>query len=101
MNMTRILLREKNLSNDYWVTIVASSIYIVNRYPTTPCKDKIPQDAKIGKMLNVSHLRMFGSIDFGHIPEGIRKKLDNRNEKCIIVGHSEQSKTYKYKPITK
>jgi hypothetical protein len=55
MNMARIMLREKSLSNEYWVEVVACSIYILNRSPTTSVKDKVPQEAWSGPKLNVSH----------------------------------------------
>jgi transposase InsO family protein len=55
MNMARSMLREKNLSNDYWVEAVVYSMYILNRSPTTSVKDKVPQEAWSGTKLNVSH----------------------------------------------
>jgi len=37
-----------------------------------------------------------------HIPDQKRRKLDDKGEKCIFLGVSEQSKAYKlYNPITK
>jgi hypothetical protein len=52
--------------------------------------------------LNVSHFIIFGCITFSHIPEEMRKKLDNRSEKCIFIGYNEQSKAYRlYNPVTK
>jgi hypothetical protein len=102
MNMARSMLREKNLSNDYWDEVVACSVYILNRSPTTSVKDKVPQEAWSGTKLNVSHFKIFGCIAFAHIPEELRKKLDNRSEKCIFIGYSEQSKAYRlYNPVTK
>jgi hypothetical protein len=37
-----------------------------------------------------------------HIPSELRKKLDERSEKCIFTGYSETTKAYRlYNPITK
>ena len=81
MNMTTILLREKSLSNLFWVEAVACSVYILNRSPTTSVEMKVPQEAWSATKLNVSHLRTFGCIAFTHIPSELRKKLDDRSEK--------------------
>jgi hypothetical protein len=36
-----------------------------------------------------------------HVPKQLRIKLDDRSEKCIFTGYSEQSKAYRlYNPIT-
>lgn len=51
---------------------------------------------------NVSHFRIFGCIAYAHVPKQLRKKLDDRSDKCIFLGYDEESKAYKlYKPITK
>jgi hypothetical protein len=37
-----------------------------------------------------------------HVPKELRRKLDDRSEKCIFLGHSDQSKAYKlYNMVTK
>ena len=59
MNMARSLLREKCLSNLFWVEAVACSVYLLNRSPTTSVQMKVPQEAWSGTKLNVDHLRIF------------------------------------------
>jgi hypothetical protein len=74
----------------------------LNRSPTTKLKLKVPQEALSGTKLNVVHIRTFGCITYTHIPSELRKKLDDRSEKCIFTGYSETSKAYKlYNPISK
>jgi hypothetical protein len=102
MNMARSLLKDKCLSNTFWVEAVACSTYLLNRSPTTSLKMKVPQEAWSGTKLNVAHLRTFGCIAYTHIPSELRKKLDDRSEKCIFTGYSETSKAYRlYNPISK
>jgi hypothetical protein len=101
-NMARTLLKEKNLSNIFWAEVVACSFYLLNRSPTTSLKMKVPQEAWSGTNLNVAHLRTFGCIAYAHIPSELRKKLDDRSEKCIFTGYSETTKSYRlYNPISK
>ena len=35
----------------------------------------------------MSHLRIFGSICYRHIPAALWRKLDDRGEKLILVGY--------------
>jgi hypothetical protein len=102
MNMERTLLKEKSLSNRFWAEAVACSVYLLNRSPTISVKMKVPQEAWSGTKINVAHLRTFGCIAYAHIPSELRKKLDEKSDKCIFTGYSETSKAYRlYTPITK
>ena len=50
----------------------------------------------------VDHFKTFGCIACVHIPNEKREKLDDKGEKCIFLGVSDQSKAYKpYNPSTK
>jgi hypothetical protein len=55
-----------------------------------------------GSKVNVYHFKNFGCVAFSHVPEELRKKIDDRSEKYIFIGYSEQSKAYKlYNHVTK
>ncbi|KAF7150925.1 hypothetical protein RHSIM_Rhsim02G0113200 [Rhododendron simsii] len=61
-----------------------------------------PEEAWSGRRPAVDHFRIFGCVAYAHIPDQKRKKLDDKGEKCIFLGVSDQSKAYKlYNPITK
>ena len=95
-------MEEKNLSNTFWAEAVACSVYLLNRSPTTKLKLKVPQEAWSGTKFNVAHLRTFRCIAYARIPSELRKKLDDKREKCIFTRYSETSKAYRlYNPITK
>jgi hypothetical protein len=102
MNMARSMLKAKNLSNEYWSEAVACSVYILNLSPTSSLENQVPQEAWSGMKSSVSHFKVFGCVAYAHVPEEMRRNLDDRSEKCIFVGYSEQSKAYRlYNPITK
>jgi len=62
----------------------------------------VPEEAWTGIKLDVSHIRIFGYVAYAHIPNKLRQKLDNKSEKCIFLGYSDQSKVYLlYNPITR
>jgi hypothetical protein len=64
-------------------------------------RDLVPQEAWDGKSCNVSHFKNFGCVAFAHVPAEMRRKLDDRSERCIFVRYSDESREYKlYNPIT-
>ena len=74
----------------------------MNRCPTSGVHDITPHEKFFGKKPDLSHVRIFGSIAYVHIPDATRQKLDPKSEKCILVGYSLEQKGYKcYNPITR
>ena len=50
----------------------------------------------------MTHIRIFGCVAYAHVSDEMRKNLDNKGEKCIFVGYSDESKAHKlYNPLTK
>jgi hypothetical protein len=45
---------------------------------------------------DVSHLRIFGTISYIHIPKAERRKLDSKSLKCYFVGYSPTQKAYRF-----
>ncbi|KAA0038926.1 integrase [Cucumis melo var. makuwa] len=102
MEMARSMLKAKNLPNEFWGDAVACTVYILNRAPTKSVPGMTPYEAWCGEKPSVSHLRVFGSIAYSHIPNQLRGKLDDKSEKCIMVGYSENSKAYRlYNPVSR
>ncbi|XP_022998981.1 uncharacterized protein LOC111493510 [Cucurbita maxima] len=61
-----------------------------------------PQEAWSGRKTVVDHFRIFGCIEYAHIPDEKRKKLEDKSLKCVFLGVSEISKPYKlYDSLTK
>jgi len=54
--------------------------------------DKTREEALFGKNLEVGHFRIFGCLNYSHVPSEKRKNLDPMIEKGIFVGYSETSK---------
>ena len=60
-----------------------------------------PHEKYYGKKPDLSHVRIFGSIAYVHIPDEKRQKLDPKSEKCILVWYSLEQKGYKcFNPST-
>ncbi|GJR08472.1 retrovirus-related pol polyprotein from transposon TNT 1-94 [Tanacetum coccineum] len=64
--------------------------------------NKTPQEAWNGMKPTISHLRVFGSIAYVHVPSQMRSKYDDKIEKHVFIGYEKHSKVYKlYNPITR
>eukprot|EP01018_Ginkgo_biloba_P033151 Gb_11412 [translate_table: standard] len=98
MEMERIMLKSKNLPNDYW----EEAVYILNHSPTKSVKNITPKEAWSGHKPSITHFRVFGYVAYVHIPNKKRNKLNAKSQLCIFVGYFEETKGYSfYNPITK
>ncbi|CAJ2667154.1 unnamed protein product [Trifolium pratense] len=100
MNMTRCMLREKNLPHNFWGEAVVTACYVLNRCPTKQM-DKVPEAIWSGHTPSVKHLRVFGCLCHRHIPDQKRKKLDDKSEMMIMIGYHTAGAYKLYNPITK
>ena len=95
-------MKKSGVPKNFWPEAVNWSIYLLNRSPTLAIKNMTPEETWNRWKLVVDHFRIFGCNAYAHIPEQKRTKLDNKGEKYIFLGVSDQSKAYKlYNPITK
>eukprot|EP01018_Ginkgo_biloba_P005003 Gb_41240 [translate_table: standard] len=93
--MTWSMIKAKSLPSSFWVEVVATSVYLLNRCPIKSVKVMTPQEAWNRRNPIVTHLKVFGCIAYSHVPKDKRQKIDDKIEKCIFVGYSEEIKGYK------
>ena len=95
------MLHEKHMPKYYWAEAASMVVYIMNRCTTIGANELTPHEVYAGKKPTLSHLRVFGSILYGHFPTEKGQKLDPEFEKCIFVGYSSEQKRYKcFSPST-
>nr|GFC84681.1 retrovirus-related Pol polyprotein from transposon TNT 1-94 [Tanacetum cinerariifolium] len=86
------MLKSKKMPNEFWAEAVDCAVYLLKRCPSKSLDNKTPQEAWNELKPTVSHLRVFGSIAYVHVPSQRRLKLDDRSEKHVFVGYDKQSK---------
>ncbi len=92
----RSMLTHAGLSNAYWADAVATAVYLRNRMVTTALKSgETPYQRWYGKKPNLQHIRVFGCIVYTHVPEGNRKKLDNKAQKLRFTGYTDTAHNYR------
>lgn len=86
----RSLLHAKHLAIELWGEAIAFTVYTLNRVSNSISSTTHHQMWN-GLIPNVSHLRIFGSIAFFHIPKVDRRKLDSKSLKffCWVCTYSE------------
>jgi transposase InsO family protein len=100
MDMTRCMLKEKQLPKEFWGEAVTTACYVLNKCPTKRL-NKVPEAVWNDSTPSVKHLRVFGSLCYRHIPDQRRKKLDDKSETLILVGYHIAGSYKLYNPITK
>ncbi|GAU31479.1 hypothetical protein TSUD_386430 [Trifolium subterraneum] len=87
MNMVRCMIRSKHLPKELWGEAVNTACYVLNRCPTKRLNNVTPEECWSGNKSNVSHLKVFGSIAYIHVPDQLRSKLDDKSEVMVLVGY--------------
>ena len=95
MEMSRSILFEKKIPKRFWAEAAFTSMHLLNRLPTKAVEGKTPYEAWFNLKPSASHLKVFGSICFIHVPDAKRDKLSEKSEKCVLVGYSAESKGYR------
>ena len=102
MNMAQSMLKSKKMAKELWVEAVDCAAYLLNRCLTRNVWDKTPLEAWSGIKPGISHLRVFGSIAYAHVPDQKRSKIDDKSAKYVFIGYDARKKGYKlYGPIMK
>ena len=86
----------------YWAKAANMTVYLMNRCTMSRVHNITPHEMFYGKKPNLSHIRIFGSIAFIHIPNQKQQNLDPKSETCILVGYLLEQKGYKcFNPSTR
>lgn len=101
LDMARSMLKQKNMPHEFWGEAVTTSAYILNRCPTKSLKLKVPMEVWSGKKPSVSHLRVFGSLCYNHIPDVKRTKLQDKSEVMVLIGYHSTGGYKLYNPKLK
>ncbi|KAG6386580.1 hypothetical protein SASPL_151746 [Salvia splendens] len=64
--------------------------------------NQTPQEAWSGIKPTVSHLKIFGSVAYAHVPNQRRTKLDDKSRSYVFIGYDEKTKGFRlFDPIEK
>ncbi|KAK2445998.1 myosin-16 [Trifolium repens] len=101
MNMVRSMLKGKHLPKELWGEAVSTATYILNRCPTKRLDGLTPEECWSKVKPSLSHLKVFGSLAYRHVPDQLRRKLDDKSEQMVLVGYQSTGGYKLLDPITK
>lgn len=82
MNKVRSILSESGLSKMFWAEAAATSVFIINRTPSSAIEFNIPEERWTSVVPDLSGLKRFGCIVYVHSTEA---KLDPRAKKAYLL----------------
>ena len=102
LDMVWSMLKSKNMPKEFWAEAVQCAVYVQNRCPHAKLAEQTPQESWSGIKPTVSHLKVFGSMAYAHVPDQRRTKLDDKSKKYVFIGYDEKTKAFKlFDPIEK
>lgn len=90
----KAILRDSGLDNKFWAEALLCFTYTWNRI----CHGKqtvTPFELFGGFKPSVQHFKCFGATAFLGVPKQLRKKLDMRAKKGIMVGYAQRTRGYR------
>ena len=92
LDMTRGMLKNKNLPKVFWGEAVSIAVYLLNRAPTKSLEGKTPYEGWTGRQPSLEHLKVFGCIVFVKTLNKILRILDDRSIPMIFIGYEKRVK---------
>jgi hypothetical protein len=92
----RAMLDEADMSPNWWAEALMTANYVKNRSPTNRLgPSTTPYEAYKDHKPDLSHLRVFGSKVWVHVPKANRKKLDDKAVQGRFVGYGSTPSLYR------
>ena len=85
----RAMLHDQSLPFFLWAEACNTDVYLQNMSPHHALGSKTHDDTFTGKKPEVSHFRIFGCLNFSHVPSEKRTKFEPTTDTCIFVGYDE------------
>jgi hypothetical protein len=88
------MLRAVGMSNGFWAEAAMTAVYLGNIPPHTALKNKTPIEIWSRRRPSLHGIHEFGTITYAYKPKALCKKLDNKSEKCVLLGYTVGTKAY-------
>jgi transposase InsO family protein len=95
MDMARTMLEEYKASDWFWLEVINIACYSINRLYLHPILKKTSYELLMGKKLNVSYFRVFGSKCFILVKRGRNSKFAPKAEEGFLLGYDSNTREYR------
>ena len=96
MERARCMRLHAGLPLQFLADAVDTTVYLINRGPSSSLDGGIPEEAWTGTKVNYSILNTFGCEAFVHINKENRTKLEEKSKKCTFIGYGVNDFGYRY-----
>nr|KYP67572.1 Retrovirus-related Pol polyprotein from transposon TNT 1-94 [Cajanus cajan] len=86
------MLAEANLPMQFWDYAFPTSVYLINRLPSSSIQNEVPYQKLFNKIPDYHFLKVFGCSCFPHLRPYNRNKLQLRSQECLFLGYSTSHK---------
>ncbi|KAL2248697.1 UNVERIFIED_CONTAM: Retrovirus-related Pol polyprotein from transposon TNT 1-94 [Sesamum indicum] len=90
----RCMQLKSGLPKMFWADAVNTAAFLINRGPSVPLNNRIPEEVWSGKKVDLSFLRTFGCS--AYILNDDRTKLDAKSIKCTFIGYGTDEFGYRF-----
>eukprot|EP00253_Pinus_taeda_P007858 PITA_07858 len=98
LEKARSMLNGVGLGHEFWVEMVETACYLVNRSLSLALEEKTPHEVWNCKKPSLSNLMVFGCDAYVHVPKDKRTKLDSKSERCMFSGYTDGLKVLPKEP---
>ncbi|PKU81159.1 Retrovirus-related Pol polyprotein from transposon TNT 1-94 [Dendrobium catenatum] len=91
----RTLLITASMPNVYWPEAVTTSVYLINRLPSSTIANSTPIELMYNRKPVYRELKVFGCKCYPLSPPQIRNKLMPTAQPCVFLGYSDVFKGYR------
>ncbi|KAL2226309.1 UNVERIFIED_CONTAM: Retrovirus-related Pol polyprotein from transposon TNT 1-94 [Sesamum indicum] len=90
----RCMRLKSGLPKMFWADAVNTAAFLINRGPSVPLNNRIPEEVWSGKKVDLSFLRTFGCS--AYILNDDWTKLDAKSIKCTFIGYGTDEFGYRF-----
>lgn len=102
MGKVRCMFIEGGFPEHMWGELVMTSVYLINRSPTSHLDHMTPHEAMFKRKPDITNLRVIGSTAYALNTDPTIKTLEDRAIECVLVGYLSNQKGWRlYDPVGK